>query len=83
MRSSAAQNGSLLLLVTNHFTTATSLIGFWEQRRLSTISMDGWSSQGCLTSGHLRDAIVTTPNAWRLSGVISAIAIGHVKHWLR
>eukprot|EP00959_Pyramimonas_sp_CCMP1952_P188995 3952924-Pyramimonas_sp.AAC.1 len=69
-----------LLLATNHFATTTSLIGFCEQYRLSTNSMDGWSPQSCFTSGHPRGVIVTAPNTWRLSGFVSAAAIGHIKH---
>eukprot|EP00959_Pyramimonas_sp_CCMP1952_P384513 8058473-Pyramimonas_sp.AAC.1 len=81
MRSSAAaQNGLRLLLVANHFTTTISLTGFCEQHCLSTNSMDGWISQSCSTSGHLRGAIITTTNTWRLSAGMSETAIGHAKH---
>eukprot|EP00959_Pyramimonas_sp_CCMP1952_P311058 6509430-Pyramimonas_sp.AAC.1 len=78
--SAAAQNGLLLLFATNHFTTAISLIGFCEQYRLSMNSMDGWSSQSCSTSGHLRDVIVIFTNTWRLCAGISGTAIGQTKH---
>eukprot|EP00959_Pyramimonas_sp_CCMP1952_P146323 3063157-Pyramimonas_sp.AAC.1 len=81
MRNSAAVLNCLrLLLVTNHVTTTISLIGFCEHYRLSTNSMDARSFQCCSTNGNLGDAIVTSPNTWRLSGVISATAIGRAKH---
>eukprot|EP00959_Pyramimonas_sp_CCMP1952_P073614 1538620-Pyramimonas_sp.AAC.1 len=53
---------------------------FCEQYRNSTTSMDGWSSQSCSTSGHLRDVIVITTKTWRLSASISETDIGHAKH---
>eukprot|EP00959_Pyramimonas_sp_CCMP1952_P323843 6777559-Pyramimonas_sp.AAC.1 len=75
----AAHNGLRLLLVTNHLTPAIPLIGFCEQYRLSTCSMDGWSSQSRSTSRHQRGAIVASTNARRLSGLISATAIRRAK----
>eukprot|EP00959_Pyramimonas_sp_CCMP1952_P330082 6911149-Pyramimonas_sp.AAC.1 len=80
MSSAAAQSSSLPLLATNNFTTTIFLIGFWQQCRLSTSSMDGWSSRSCSTSGHLRVVSATTTSTWRLCGVASATAIGQIKH---